>query len=361
MITIVHQLAGALGRMLIAVGALTMAFAVFQFWGTGLAEARAQKQLDDQLLAQLAFVREEADEGVGGDHEQRQLPETLDPDRPETIPAAADSARTMDLAATPDLGEAAGRIIIPAIDVDKTFVHGVRRDDLRKGPGRYPQSALPGQWGNAAIAGHRTTYGAPFHDLDRLVPGDEIIVETLQGRFTYLVEGHGPEGGGDEARGHFIVDPTATWVLDDRGDSRLTLTACHPKRSAARRIVVTAILETGPASPVPVAPVDVDATVDVEAAAEAESAGPDADRTPETAIDDAIATEYPSLDETLGWQPEHWPTTALWAALSAAIAMTGRLLGRRLGRVPAYAVTSLPFLVSLFICFTHLDRLMPAI
>ena len=87
----------------------------------------------------------------------------------------------------PEAGEAIARIVIPSIDLDTIVVAGVQIDDLRKGPGHYSTTPLPGQPGNAAIAGHRTTYGAPFGRLNELNAGDAVIVETLQGRFVYRV------------------------------------------------------------------------------------------------------------------------------------------------------------------------------
>ena len=79
-------------------------------------------------------------------------------------------------------------IRIPKIGVDKAVIQGVGVPDLKKGPGHYPSTPLPGQPGNAAIAGHRTTYGAPFYRLDELAPGDKILVATKQGHFEYKVE-----------------------------------------------------------------------------------------------------------------------------------------------------------------------------
>ncbi len=145
----------------------------------------------------------------------------------------------------PGAGEAIARMIIPAIDVDEIVVAGVEVEDLRKGPGHYGTTPLPGQPGNAAIAGHRTTYGAPFGRIDELAPGDEIIIETLQGRFVYRVL---PGGRGMAGRtpGHRIVAPTALEVLDDHGDNRLTLTSCHPKYSSKQRIIVHAELVGDP-------------------------------------------------------------------------------------------------------------------
>ena len=73
--------------------------------------------------------------------------------------------------------------------VDEIVVAGVGVDDLKKGPGHYPQTPLPGEHGNAAIAGHRTTYGAPFLDIDNLQPGDDVVATTYAGRFVYKVTG----------------------------------------------------------------------------------------------------------------------------------------------------------------------------
>lgn len=350
MITILHRLIGGLGRVLVAVGALVLAFAAFQYWGTGLAEARAQEQLDGEFLARLATTQDEP--RIEPDPGTEDPVEPTEPIVEVETPTAERTAPMLDLADIPGTGEAAGRIIIPAIGVDKTYVQGVGRDDLRKGPGHYPLTAFPGQPGNAAIAGHRTTYGAPFFDLDKLLPGDEIIVETLQGRFTYLVDEQQPDDDGAPV-GHFIVDPTATWVLDDQGDSRLTLTACHPKRSAAERIVVTARLDTTPAPRTPIV-ADV-----VESDTEPTEPPGLVDNT--AAVDDPVTDDSQSLDESLGWQPEHWPATGLWAVLSALMATAGWLLGRRWRRWPTYAVIAGPFLGCLFVCFTHLDKLLPAI
>ena len=145
----------------------------------------------------------------------------------------------------PEPGEAIARILIPSIDMDEIVVAGVDVEDLRKGPGHYSTTPLPGQPGNAAIAGHRTTYGAPFGRLAELNAGDAIIVETLQGRFTYRVL-PGQPGMAGHALGFRIVAPTALEVLDDVGDNRLTLTSCHPKYSSKKRIIVHAALVGDP-------------------------------------------------------------------------------------------------------------------
>ena len=104
------------------------------------------------------------------------------------------------------------------------------------GPGHYPETPLPGARGTVAIAGHRTTYGAPFRRVDRLERGDPIELRMPYGRFTYRVE---------RTR---VVAPTATWVTRRVAYDRLVLTACHPLYSAAGRIVVFARLDSAVAS-----------------------------------------------------------------------------------------------------------------
>lgn len=123
-------------------------------------------------------------------------------------------------------GDAIGRIEIPAIGVKDYVVEGTDVENLRKGPGHYPETPLPGEHGTAAIAGHRTTYGAPFRRIDELHRGQEIAVDMPYGRYVYRVERTK------------IVEPTDLSVLDRVGHDRLMLSACHPLYSAAQRVVV---------------------------------------------------------------------------------------------------------------------------
>jgi sortase A len=127
-----------------------------------------------------------------------------------------------------DDGDAAGRIRIPDIGVKFVVVEGTEDADLRKGPGFFPETPLPGAGGTVAIAGHRTTYAAPFRNVDDLDRGDEIIVEMPYARFEYEVE---------RTR---IVHPDSLWVIQRVGYDRLVLSACHPLYSAAQRIIVFA-------------------------------------------------------------------------------------------------------------------------
>jgi sortase A len=128
-------------------------------------------------------------------------------------------------------GEPLGTIRIPRIGLKMVFVQGTGAAQLRQGPAHYVNTSMPGQPGTVGIAGHRTTYLAPFHDLDQLRRGDPIELDTPYGTFTYAVEGQA------------VVAPTYVNILDPSWTTqRLVLTSCHPLRSAAERIVVVARL-----------------------------------------------------------------------------------------------------------------------
>ncbi len=127
------------------------------------------------------------------------------------------------------IGDPMTRLKIPAIDVSTVVVEGTTASALRAGAGHYVNTPLPGEAGNVGIAGHRTTYGKPFADLDRLKPGDDIILETPIGAHVYRV-----------SRDPFVVESTDWTVISQTPVPSLTLTACHPKGSARQRIVVRA-------------------------------------------------------------------------------------------------------------------------
>ena len=122
-------------------------------------------------------------------------------------------------------GEPLGRIRLPTVRRSYVMVQGVGTASLRKGPGHYSDTSLPGERGTVAVAGHRTTYLAPFRTIDKLRRGDRVTVEMPYGRFVYAVEGTR------------VVAPTDVEVIRDIGRPRLVLTACHPLYSAAQRIV----------------------------------------------------------------------------------------------------------------------------
>lgn len=127
-----------------------------------------------------------------------------------------------------EIGDAIGRLEIERIGADLVLMHGTDTGTLQQGPGHYESTALPGLGETAGVAGHRTTYGAPFRDIDQIRDGDEITVRLPYATFTYEVEKHE------------IVKPEDVEIVDPAGYERLVLTACHPLYSAAERWAVFA-------------------------------------------------------------------------------------------------------------------------
>jgi sortase A len=153
------------------------------------------------------------------------------------VPARAASPRAGALAAaahrfarTRRDGDPVAELRISRISLRAIVVRGTAPDDLREGPGLLDGTPLPGEHGTTAIAGHRTTYGAPFRHLDALRRGDAIALRLPYGTFRYAVEAKR------------VVDPGDLSVLRRVSHDRLVLSACHPLFSAARRIVVLARL-----------------------------------------------------------------------------------------------------------------------
>jgi sortase A len=323
---------GATGRTLITAGTLILLFVAYQLWGTGIREAQAQNRLEadfEQALEQVdaaALPADHLDEPGGDDPADPAAQDDPAQDGGERDGRGRDRPEVFrrDSVPLPEPGQPVGRIRIPAIEVDKIVVQGVSLLELKSGPGHFPETPLPGQRGNAAIAGHRTTYGAPFHRLDELQPGDEIFVETVQGEFRYEVL--------DPP--HLIVVPTDVWVLDKDEDhpNMLTLAACHPKYSARERIVVRAELagdqEALPATPTP--------------------------------RQEAAGTPGPStLDDIDGEEVAIWPAVLL-GLLCGAIWLVAWAVGRWWRPLPSYALGLPVFLVGLFFFFEEFSRLLPS-
>lgn len=300
---------GAIGRTLIAAGILILLFVAYLLWGTGIREAQAQHRLEDAFAETLD---EAADRTTTTTSTSTTTPSGSSTTTTEAVPQTVPPIDPV-----PE-GEATAHIRIPKIGVDKIVVEGIALSDLKKGPGHYSQTPLPGQEGNAAIAGHRTTYGAPFNRIDELAAGDEIFVETVQGEFRYVVS---------EQQ---IVSPTAVEVLEDKGDDRLTLTSCHPKYSSRQRIVVVAQLAP---EETPVPP----------------STRPAADEQPApTELEDIDGAGEPALP------------AILLGVLCALIWLLAWALGRKWRKWPAYAIGLPFFLVALFYFFEEFSRLLPS-
>jgi sortase A len=200
------------GRILVGLGVLLFLFTAYQLWGTGLVEAHSQSVLRGELARQLPRDAAEAAHHLAA---------------ASTAPAPAKVAPSI---GPPAPGQPVGVIQIPSIGLDQVIVEGVGTAQLRMGPGHYPGTPLPGQAGNASIAGHRTTYAHPFYNLNEVSPGTKIVITTPQGIFVY------------SATATLVVAPSDVSVLDAASGAVLTLTTCNPRYSAATRMVVKATL-----------------------------------------------------------------------------------------------------------------------
>jgi LPXTG-site transpeptidase (sortase) family protein len=263
-----------LGRVLVTSGVILLLFVGYQLWGTGIATARAQSDLEQTLSgggfdAVPADLLDAATTGNTASSDTT-VPLTIDTAEPTvaggpetTIGSASPPASAPDLTVAPAptappttkfgkelvsrartarkqvpirSGEAMGQLVIPRISVDFSVVHGTSVDALKKGPGHYKTTPFPGEEGNAAIACHRTTFGAPCFRLDELQAGDSIFVarKDANGKaqwFKYVVASKQK------------VKPSNNSVLRRiEGRNTLTLTTCDPQYSAERRLIVSADL-----------------------------------------------------------------------------------------------------------------------
>jgi len=284
-----------LGLALITIGVIILLFVGYQLWGTGFAERHSQATLKRGFEA--AVVASSGDNPTVG-----------------TAGTGNQSSQS------PALSGAIDHMVIPRIKLDKYVVQGVAEQDLQQGPGHYPQTPLPGQDGNAAIAGHRTTYGAPFFDLNELSVGDPIyLTDTAGMTFTYKVS-EPPK----------VVSPSDTAVLDNTPFPELTLTTCNPRFSATSRLVVVARLTGRP--PLPVThPANV-------------------------------APVAAAVDNLGSGNRAAWPPAIAYGALVALLWVGVRILinrKRRWTRLAAYIAGIGVCLVPLWFCFENVVRLLP--
>jgi sortase A len=369
------------GRVLITAGLLVLGFVAFQLWGTNLLNAREQSALRDDFTDQLeeaglqlpdgvptaADLAAAAERATTATTRPASTPTTTAATAPDTTaPEATTTTVVLPTGLQPELGEAVAAVQIPSIGVEQFVVEGVTRDDLRKGPGHYPSTPLPGQPGNAAIAGHRTTHGAPFNQLDELVPGDPIVVTTLNGIYTYRVTES------------FVVDPSDISVLDPVVDEAtgvenvLTLTTCTPEFSARQRLVIRAELVPEQSSPltVPGAPAEEqptelpgddvttttsdDTTATTTGVTTATTAAPTATTAP-AAIDHGAET----VEELEAFSA---PGTAFYllglVVLLVGAAWWWAFRARR--RVTTWVAGVVPFVVVLFLFYVQVELILPA-
>jgi sortase (surface protein transpeptidase) len=218
--------ARSLGELLVTVGVILLLFVVYELWVTDLLNAQAQSTLDQTL------------------HERWSSSAPLAPGTTDHGPFA--------------VGQAFAILHIPRLGADyhRVIVEGTGQDQLAQGPGHYLGTAFPGEKGNVSLAGHRVGRGSPFLDLDKLRPGDPIIVETRTSWFVYRVLGDRANGnfGADASGipGQEVVLPTDLAVISPTpgaaatappSGSYLTLTTCHPRFSARQRLVIHAKLD----------------------------------------------------------------------------------------------------------------------
>ncbi|HXG75155.1 MAG TPA: class E sortase [Gaiellaceae bacterium] len=206
-----------LGTLLVAAGIGVLAWsATVYLWKdpfTTLYTAYEQRRLEDELDRRLATWRPAP-----------QPPPR--PRRPRALPdLRADARRYRRESAE---GEAIARLVVPRLGLDVVVVNGTDPDDLRRGPGRHLETAMPGERALVYVAGHRTTFGAPFSDIDRLRAGDRITLEVPYARLEYRVVRHR------------IVDDNDLSVLRSRGREELVLQACHPRFFSSQRYLVYA-------------------------------------------------------------------------------------------------------------------------
>jgi sortase A len=215
-----RQASGLAGGLLLLVGAVLLATALMTiFWQDPVTAVFAQH--DQKVLS----AKLEATEKAPVPESTLTLVQRAESD-PERLAVLA-----RDLAARSPAGNPLGRIGITRIGANFVFVSGTGKGSLKKGPGHYDRSPLPGLPGTVAIAGHRTTYAAPFRRMNKLRRGDKITLTMPYGRFTYRVEGLR------------VVLPGNVGVLKHVRHNRLVLTTCTPVDSAAKRLVATARLE----------------------------------------------------------------------------------------------------------------------
>lgn len=275
-----------------SIGALIILFGAWQLWGTAIEQQHSQNDLSSQFKARVKHAH----------------------------PVFTLSPATANLPVPPE-GNVIALLQIPAIGLSQFVVEGTGTDDLAKGPGHYSGTAVPGQSGNVAIAGHRTTHGAPFYNIGALKPGDPIYLTDLEAqRLTYIV-----------AFSPFPVDPSNVSVLNYFGDNRLTLTTCNPPYSAAQRLIVVAGFKGGPRASTSLKH-DLDAGRPYDVA----------------------------LGGEAGWNTCLLPIALLEVGLLVLLGLTNRRWAKILGRESKWLILVPIWAALIYLLFTTLSNFLPA-
>lgn len=345
-----YNILSILGRFFTTAGVIVFLFVGYQLWGTNFAEARGQ----DELQAQAEKLFDSAPANAGGETPATTAAPAA-PGSPTTKPSkTAPAPPTNTGPPPPPRGSAVAMMKIPRINLEKAIIEGTSVEALKKAPGHYTGTPLPGQPGNAAIAGHRTTYGAPFSRIGELKKGDEIDVTTRQGQFVYRVTGIK------------IVSPSDVSVIKPTSDNRLTLTTCHPKFSAAQRLIVSAALDPG-AKPAPGSappsnpPADAPAGEDNGATGTTVVAGQE-QAAPSTVPANSVAdiTEDSVNGANLSGAESPKGPAILWGAISALVLLCVWGAGRLIKFWPSWIIGTPILLIVLFVFFENFALLLPA-
>ncbi|HET9690548.1 MAG TPA: class E sortase [Acidimicrobiales bacterium] len=316
-----------LGLALITLGVVVLLLVVYELFGTNLTADRHQAALGRAFRAATATATATATTGATP---AATAPTTSSTTAPSTggAPAAVDNP-AVDLPSAPAGGGGViDHLVIPRIGVDRYVVDGTTADDLTEGPGHYLGTPYPGQPGDVAIAGHRTTYGAPFYRLGALRPGDDIyLTDTSDRTYDYRVDGPA-----------LVVAPSDVAVIGPTPDATLTLTTCNPPLSATSRLVVKARLIGSPVAPPTPAPTPPAATGTTHPVA---------------------AVPPPNLT---GGSSSAWAPTIGWGSV-AVVAWIATRLGiarlRRWRRAGATVVTLAVCAAALWFTFAGVVRLLP--
>ncbi len=197
---------GVVGEILLTLGLVILLFVLFEIFGSAYIAGKHQATLRSSLTPSIH--------------------KTAKPIVITHAPVPAPALTTP----TPSGGTPIAILTIPEIGLNTVVIQGAGTLPLERGPGHYPLTSMPGQAGNVAIAGHRTTWGRPFYNLDRLHAGSKITLASPQGSFTY------------EVRKLYVVDPNDGRVLEPTARPSLTLTTCNPRFSASTRLVARAVM-----------------------------------------------------------------------------------------------------------------------
>jgi sortase A len=337
-------------------------FVAYQLWGTAIEYHQSQDDLADQFAELLAGTT------------------TTTTATTTTIATSTTAAETTTAAPTTTTvpttvlpvppGDPLALLEIPSIGVKTYVVEGVEPGDLKHGPGHYPDTPWPGQLGNSAIAGHRTTYGQPFYHLDAVKPGDEIIVTTIQGRFVF------------RATSSEVVSPSQSDVVatTDPTVAQLTLTTCTPRYTASKRLIVFSELDLEASAapqppivtePITTAPTTVPTTVaraDNPVVATTTPGGSTPATTAPATVPPAVVATGGTGSETAdafahGWfsDDDAFAQVALWGLVLTAVSIGAWLLSRRLRRNWVGALVGIvPFVIALYFFFQNVNRLLPA-